>query len=116
MHFCSNIFLFSDSLFDKFPFFLPCLLNCAALLLTVVLAYFYLPETLVTRLVILQFLAGYKYNIGSEQPAVVQEMSLRSGFYSAPLSRRAHLVSCLTLSLPRSHLFSNSTNCLIYNY
>ncbi|XP_058966222.2 uncharacterized protein [Pocillopora verrucosa] len=37
-----------DSLFNKFPFFLPCLLNCAALLLTVVLAYFYLPETLVT--------------------------------------------------------------------
>ena len=40
---------FADSLFDKFPFFLPCLLHCAALLLTVVLAYFYLPETLVTR-------------------------------------------------------------------
>ncbi|PFX20652.1 putative peptide/nitrate transporter [Stylophora pistillata] len=36
-----------DSLFDRFPFFLPCLLNCAALLISIVLAYFYLPETLV---------------------------------------------------------------------
>ncbi|KAJ7387199.1 hypothetical protein OS493_004169 [Desmophyllum pertusum] len=41
-----NVFQ-KGSIFDKFAFFLPCLFNCVVLLISIVLAYFYLPETLV---------------------------------------------------------------------
>ncbi|XP_078363022.1 uncharacterized protein LOC144647143 isoform X2 [Oculina patagonica] len=42
----SNVFT-EGSFFGKFAFFLPCLFNCLILLISVVLAYFHLPETLV---------------------------------------------------------------------
>ncbi len=44
-----NTFVFVGSFFDKFAFFLPCLFNCLILLISLVLAYFHLPETLVKR-------------------------------------------------------------------
>lgn len=42
----SNVFS-KGSFFDRFAFFLPCLFNCVLLLISIVLAYFYLQETLV---------------------------------------------------------------------
>ncbi|XP_068689943.1 uncharacterized protein [Montipora foliosa] len=43
-----NIFS-KGSIFDKFPFLLPCLFNCALLLISIVLSYFFLEETLDKR-------------------------------------------------------------------
>ena len=47
------------SIFDKFPFLLPCLFNCALLLISIILSYFFLEETLDKRYITKNWVRAY---------------------------------------------------------